>query len=264
MASNRRDKTGTDRANPKSGPPKAAGRAFSTVRPESLIVAASIAGVLLAILIALGPLTPVLLAAPAVPFYYRAMKAGARVAAFKLAVRWSLTVFVTVALVAGFVSGRTERAVPLAARTQTAIQNWIGTADASPPADYLQLIGSLVIFAAVALLTGGAGGFVVGALGLASSACGAAYLFQRGDNLFHVLIIAVPPWLVCLFAACLFLLVPISSPFFSRLFGRPERTDGLDLRRYVYLGVGLLLGSLLLRLAVAGIWEGLTQRWTVP
>ena len=263
MAAKRQNGIRPDSAKPKTGQVKARSRADSARRAYNLMVGLSITGVLLAILIAVKPLTPILLAAPIVPFYYRAMKAGAYQAAFGLAVRWALSVFITVALTGGFMTARTEKAVPFAARTQTAIQSWVGTADAPPPADYIHLAGGLVIFAAAVLVSGGAGGFVVGALGLASSAFGAAYLFQRGDNLFQVLIIAVPPWLLCLFGSCLFLLVPIAVPFFNRLSGRPEATDGLDLRRHIYLGVGLLLGSMLLRLAVAGIWAGLTQRWTV-
>jgi hypothetical protein len=247
----------------KTGPDRARGPAAAVHREGNLLVGLSIVGALLAILISIKPLTPVLLAAPILPFYYRAMRKGAYQTAFNLALRWILTVFVTVMLLGGFLSSRTERAVPFAAQTQTAILNWIETADAPPPADYFYLAVGLVIFAAASLVSGGSGGFVVGALGLASSACGAAFLFQQGSNIFQVLIIAVPPWLLCLFGASLFLLVPITVPFFNRLAGRPETTGGLNLRRTIYLGVGLLAVSFLLRLTVAGIWAELTQRWTV-
>jgi hypothetical protein len=287
VTSNRRDKIGRNGSRPKSGqfqaadqapptgrvkatvgiratgPDKAAGRTPPASQAVNLLIGLTIAAVLLAVLIALGPLTPFLLAAPIVPFYFRAMKAGARGTAFKMAFRWSLTVLVTVSLFAGFLADRTKEAVPFADRTQTAIQSWLTSADGSPPADYLQLVVGLALFGAAAVLSGGAGGFVVGALGLAGSACGAAYLFQRGDNIFHILIVAVPPWLLCLYAAGLFLLVPITIPFFHRMSGRAETGDGLNVQRHIYLGVGLLAGSLLLRLLAAGIWAGLVKRWTI-
>jgi hypothetical protein len=263
VVSNQRKAINPDSTKSKTGSDKASGQAVSVRGTGNLSVGLSIVGALLAILIAFKPLTPVLLAVPILPFYYRAMRKGAYQTAFSLTLRWILTVFVTIMLFGGFLSDRTEKAVPFATQTQTAIQNWTETVDAPPPADYIYLAGGLVIFAAAALVSGGAGGFVVGALGLASSACGAAFLFQRGGNIFQVLIIAVPPWLLCLFGACLFLMVPITVPFFNRLSGRPETSDGLNLRHTIYLGLGLLAGSLLLRLTVAGIWAGLTQRWTV-
>jgi hypothetical protein len=231
--------------------------------PGNLVVGLTIIATMLAVLIAMEFLTPVLLAAPVIPFFYRCMKNGDRRTAFGLALRWGLTVFITVALIGGFNSERTEKAVPLSDQYQTAVQKWIAMSDVPPPGDYTQLAGALLIFAAAVLFSGGLGGFVVGALGLASLAYGAAYLFQNGDNIFHVLIIAVPLWLSCLVVACLFLLVPLAEPFYQRLVGERDSSGGPDLRRYVFLGLGFVLAGILLRLTLSGLWLELTQRWTI-
>jgi hypothetical protein len=230
---------------------------------ENLVVGAGILSVFLSILIAVKVITPLLLTAAIFPFFLHAMQKGRHSRAVRLTARWAITVFVCVVIAGGFVSARAEKTFPYAGQSVDAIEDWIAGTTDTPPADFKMLVGGGLAFALAAAVSGGALGFILASLALGGSACGSAFLFQQGDNIFHIVLIAVQPWLLCLFAAGIFLVVPAAFPLLQRLPQTTAPADRRSLLRLACLGAGLFLLSILLRLTTAGAWKSLTERWTI-
>ena len=136
--------------------------------------------VFLSILIAVKVITPILLTAAIFPFFLHVMKRGLHRRAVILTARWAITVFVCVVVTAGFVSTRAEKAFPYAEQSVDVIEDWIAGTNDTPPADFKLLLAGGLAFAAAAAVSGGAVGFLLASLVLASSACGSAFLFQQG------------------------------------------------------------------------------------
>ncbi len=233
----------------------------------NLVVFAGAFSVLLSIVIGLQLLTPVLLGASGFPFLYTAMKKGLYRRAVALTTRWAITVYLSFLILSAFVPDRAGKCIPFAAKYVDTLRSWIGEAAGAPPVDYSYLLLGIAGFVVAAALTRGALALILGGIALSSSAFGALYLFRQGDNIFHILIVALTPWQLCLFAAALLLLVPAASlSFLPRHRSAAETKATPDkhlLRLYAYVGSGLFLLSLILRLATAETWRALTDRWTL-
>jgi len=230
---------------------------------DNLVVGASILGVLLSILIAVKFITPIFLTAAIVPFFLQAMRKGLHRRAAILTARWAITVFICVVITGGFVTSRAEKTFPYAKQSVHDIQDWIAGTNDVPPADFKLLLAGGLAFTAAALVSGGVLGFILASLLIGGSACGSAYMFQQGDNIFHILVIAVQPWLLCLFAAGIFLIIPAAYPTLHRFLHKTAPADKKGLLRFVYAGAGLFILSILLRLTTMEAWRALTERWTV-
>ncbi|NIM20534.1 MAG: hypothetical protein GTO51_09935 [Candidatus Latescibacteria bacterium] len=233
-----------------------------TKRAGSFVVGLSCISVLLSIIIAFKVLTPLLLTLPIFPFFLSALRRQRRREAVDLTMRWAATIFICSVLAGGFVPGRAERSFLFASRSADAFEEWIGSVEGAPPADFGYLLGGGLIFLAAALPSGGALGFIIGSIALASSGYGAAYAFRHGDNIFHIVLIALPPWQWSLFIGCLFLLVPVVLVV-NRFYPSGESKRAEDVRFYAYVGAGFYVLSFILRLATAGLWKTITERWTV-
>lgn len=230
---------------------------------ENLVVGASIVSVFLSILIAVKAVTPILLTAAIFPFFLHVMKRGMHGRATRLTARWAITVFVCVVIAGGFVSARAEKTFPYAKSSVNALEDWIAGTNKTPPADYKILLGGGLAFAVAAAVSGGILGFILASLALGSSACASAFLFQQGDNIFHIILIAVQPWLLCFFAACVFFMVPAAFPILQRLLHKDAPSNKQGLLRFVYFGAALFVLCIVLRLTTAGVWKALTERWTI-
>jgi hypothetical protein len=230
---------------------------------DNLVVGASILSVFLSILIAVKVITPILLTAAIFPFFLHVMKKGLHGKAVVLTARWAITVFASVVITAGFVSARAEKTFPYAEKSVDVIEDWIAGTNDTPPADFKLLLAGGLAFTAAAAVSGGVVGFLLASLVLASSACGSAFLFQRGDNIFHIVLIAVQPWLLCLFAAGVFIIVPVAYPLLNRFLRVSIPSNKKTLMRFIYAGAGLFILSILLRLTTAETWRSLTERWTI-
>ncbi len=237
--------------------------AVVVLNAETIVVGAGSLSIVLSILFVLKPLTPILIAASVFPSFYSAMKKCLFRKALGLVVRWAVTIFLVSMIAGGFNPVRTEKSIPLAKQSVEIIHSWITEKDGAPPANYDYLIGGALVFTAATVISGGAVGFIVGALALASSGYAASYLFRQGDNIFHVLLIAMPPWHLSLFVACILLAVPAAFLFYNRFFKTEESHDRRNILFYTYIGSGLLLLSLVFRVAMAGIWKGFAESWTV-
>ncbi|MCZ6767029.1 MAG: hypothetical protein O7D32_08860 [bacterium] len=228
------------------------------------IVLATVGAVVLATLFAVNWITPVIHAAAAAPFFFRAMRRRAHSWALVLAARWAVALFSSILVLGVFLPDRMIRSLPMAATTVETVQLWVSGGGA-PPANYGFLLWGLALFLGATVTTGGIGGFVVGSIAIGGTASGALYIERHGYNLIQTAFVAVPIWQWMTLLAGIALLVPASLPFYRRVF--PDLDGGIEnrtlLKRYMYAGAGLFALSLVLRLTTEGLWRSLIDRWTV-
>jgi hypothetical protein len=241
------------------------GSASSLIKSSgNKMVLLTIASVILSVLIGLRALSPILHVAALFPFYYASMKQHRHSVTLVLAIRWTVALFVTILVVGAFVPSRTAASLPFSDSTVAALSSWLADSQSPPPADYPYLLWGMAVFLAGSVVSGGLIGLIVGSLALGSTAFGALFLFEHGTNVLVIALTAVPLWQWCLFAGGAFCLVPTALPFFER-FLKIERVAEARyvLMTYLYIGAGFFLASLILRLAIAGLWHRLLQRVTV-
>jgi len=228
------------------------------------MVLLTIAAVVVSTVIGKRALSPILHVAAIFPFYYSAMKEQRHRRCLALVMRWAAALFVTTVLAGVFAPSRVTASLPFGDRAVAVLSNWLATSQSQPAADYSYILWGLAVFLVGTAVSGGLIGLLVGSVALGGAACGALYLFENGNNVLQIAISALPPWQLSLFACGAFCLLPTSLPFFER-FLKIERVaeSKQALLTYLYIGAGFFVVSLILRLALAGMWQHLLQRWTI-
>jgi len=209
-------------------------------------------------------ITPVIHAAAAAPFFFKAVRGRSYSWALVLAARWSIALFFSILILGVFLPDRMVQSLPMAASTVATVESWVRDGGA-PPANYGFILWGLALFLGATVISGGLGGFVVGSIAIGAAASGALYIERHGYNLIQTAFIAVPMWQWMILFAGIALLVPASLPFYRRVF--PEADSSTEhqtlLNRCMYAGAGLFALGIVLRLTTAGLWRSLIDRWTV-
>jgi hypothetical protein len=228
------------------------------------MVLATVASVVLAVLIQVGALSPLLFTAAVFPFFYRSLRRSDHRFGVSLVFRWGVALFFSLLIVGVFLPDRLGAALPLSGDAVRTVESWIREARTAPPADTGYLLWGMLAFLVASVLSGGLLGFILGAVAVGAAAYCALFVFRHGLNLFQIGFVAVPVWQLCLFVAGAFLLVPASVIVFERFFHIEKRTEDWErLRQYMYLGAGFFAMSIVLRYLTAGAWRALIERWTV-
>ncbi len=227
------------------------------------MVLMTIASVFLSTIVAVKFLSPLFHTLAILPFFYATMREHSHQRSLTLVIRWALALLVTTIAIGAFVPGRVVESLPFAERTALAIEGWL-IHDAAPPASYGYILWGTAVFVVATGASGGILAFILGSIALTGAASGALFLFENGVNIVQVAVIAIPIWQWSLFAACASLLVPAALPVFEFLF-KAERVmeERRILLNYIYVGAGLFLLAVLLRLATADIWRQAVLRWTI-
>lgn len=226
------------------------------------IALATIASVVLTTVFAVGFVTPLVHTLAIFPFVYAAQRRGDPVWAATIVARWMIALFLGTMVAGVFAPDRVIASVPFGEGSVASFQAWI--ADGGPvPIRWTHLLWGIAGFFALSLASGGVLGIALTSVALTTTAVGALFLFRHGFNVLQISLVAVPAWQWCLLAAVPFLLVPTSAIFFQRVLGVERDADSLVVSRIqLYVGAGLLATSLLLRVALAGPWRDLLDRWT--
>jgi hypothetical protein len=181
-----------------------------------------------------------------------------------LVFRWAVTLFLSLLALGVFLPGRLGAALPMSGEAVRAMEMWIQTQGASPPADVKYLLWGMFAFLVASVASGGLLGFIIAGVALGGAACAALFVCRHGFNIFQIGLVAIPIWQLALFIAGAFLLVPMSAFVFERFFHIEKRVEDWErLRRYMYIGAGLFALSVALRYAAAGLWRTLLEKWTV-
>ena len=225
-----------------------------------LLAKTFVAGVV-AVFISMPVLTPLLITLPFIP---RLFGAGERPVGIDTLWRWALTVFGAVACCYAFDANRVAGSAMFGSANLENLSAWIAGSGGHAPAGFAYLLLSMLVFAVATVATLGVGGLVVLSALVSSAAVTAAYLYAAGHNIVQITLIAVSPWQLALFAAMLFLQVPLSA--FSRQIlvnRKPGAFQWQPFNRQLVVGGLLFATSLILRVAAAGGYATLVRRWTV-
>lgn len=229
----------------------------------NLMVLLTIASTLMATMIGVPWITPILHASAVFPFYYRAMKQHRHRLTLALITRWAGAAFVTTMVLGAFVPSRVQDSLLFSAVTIRVVENWLAAIQGPPPADYPYILWGLAAFLAGSMVSGGLLGFILASVAMGTAASGALFLFEQGNNVIQMMIVAVPPWQWTALACAGFLMVPAARLFFDR-FVHAERVA--EERRvivvFMYAGGACFALAVLLRWATADAFRNLLLRWT--
>lgn len=219
------------------------------------IVVYTVGSVVLSTLIGHPIVSTLLHVAAVIPLYYASMRRNLHHLSMSIVIRWGVTLAMTLVCVGVFAPARVASSTLFSDAASETLRSWL-MGSGSPPANYAyQLWGMMAFFAGTAV-SGGLLGLILLSVAVESSAWGALFLFEHGTNIIPIALTAIPLWQWLLFVSAEVLLVPVAIPVFERLF-KPDRVaEGREvLRRYLIVGGGLFLLSLLLRLSLAGTWQ---------
>jgi hypothetical protein len=229
----------------------------------NVMVLLTIASVLVSTLVGVPWITPILHVGAVFPFYFRAMKQHRHRSSLALIARWAAAAFMTTMLLGAFVPGKVEESLLFSSASARVVESWL-TSQGSPPANYPYLLWGLVAFLAGTVVSGGLAGFLMGSVAIGAAASGALFVFAHGNNVFQMMIVAIPPWQWSAFGCAAFLMVPAARPFFDR-FVQTERVaeEKRVMVVFMYAGASCFLLSIILRWATAGALHDLVRRWTI-
>jgi len=243
-------------------PPKS--KAASRVAVENgRLVGLTLAGTVLSLVIALPPLSPLLLTAPIVRPLLRRGRKGNPTAATGALWRWALTVFVTILVSAAFVRDRMLSAFPFASEAANTMNQAISGAGGAP-VGFGEIVLGTVAFVALAAASMGLAACLIMSIALGTAAAAASVLFTHGNNVLLISLVACPPWQWAQFAAAALAFVPAVAVGGAKLYGiRVPVEAGEWLKRRAVIAGGLFLAAVLLRLILAGPYLALIRKWTV-
>jgi len=243
--------------------------AAADARPKTpthtnLLVGTTVAASILSVIISFAPLTPVLVTAPLAYVLLKRAKLPDHRLVTVVVLRWALTVFFTALVASAFVTDRVAASFPYAASAAAVMTALITGSTHSAPAGFLYIAAGMAAFVLAGFFTVGIAGYVLWAGALGVSAAAAASLYALGNNLVQVTLIALPPWQIAFFAACIYAAAPVTSASRRFLYRKNDAgNDWKDIRFYVLTAAGLFVLSLLLRAAVSGIYLNLVRHWSI-
>ncbi len=248
---------------PTAPTPNGDGQAPGGLDAGNAMVLLTIASVVVSTAVGVPWVTTILHVGAVFPFYYRAMKQHRHRSSLALVGRWAAAAFSCTMVLGAFAPSRVEGSLFFSSAAVRIIENWLTKPQASPPADYAYLLGGLAAFLAGTLVTGGLLGLAIASLALGAAASGALSLFEHGNNVLQIAVVAIPPWQWSMFASAGFFIVPTARLFFDR-FVRTERVaeEKRVIITLVYAGAACVVLSVLIRWATADAFHNLVRRWT--
>jgi hypothetical protein len=231
----------------------------------NIVISAGIVSVLLSAIIGVGFLTPILIALPLLPFFFGAMKDKKYDVAMRHSVRWLITVFLCIAVLSVYVPHRAQTSIPFAHEAVEHFTGWISGSAARAPFGPLEILLGILAVVVSSLLTGGLVTVLGGSIGLCTATYLLAYIVRHGDNIVHVGLIGLPPWILSFVLSGIFLLVPASSFFYDKIKrdGKKGKAQSQALRKYALWGAAFFLLSLVSYFALHGIWNSLIKSCTI-
>jgi hypothetical protein len=233
-------------------------------RQGTWIIFGGIVAVVLSVASGMSFLTPVLTGAALGPFFYGAMKRNDLRNAFSLTARWAVSVFITSCIVCMYLPGRTVASIPFADTMIRSFTTWLSGGSNGAPFGPAMMLGGVLLFVVLSLVSGG----LAAILACGGAICGAAGVFshmmRHGDNIFHITLLGLPPWIIAFALSVLFLVVPTALPFYKRIHGNAStEADTAIWRTYAIIGAALALAGIVLYLTLNSTWNTLLNACTV-
>jgi hypothetical protein len=233
------------------------------VKENGRVVTLTVAAVVLSIVISVPFLSPLLLTAPIVRPLIRRIRSGDVGNTDGAFLRWAITLFVSILVSAAFVRDRMVASFPFASDAARVAELTLAGID-GPPAGFVYLVVGIVAFVVLAAASLGIAACLLGSIALAVSAVVASVIYAYGTNVVLITLVAIPPWQWALFAASTLAFTPATILGGSRFYGIDAGSVAWEgLKRRSMIIAGLIVLSVVLRLALAGPYVSLVRNWTV-
>jgi hypothetical protein len=203
---------------------------------------------------------PALLAAPLVPPFVAAVRRGRRGRAFAAALLWAASLALAATSVSMRRPAEAERAIWRARAYAEETIEWVRTgegAEADPGAFVPRHLLELAAFAALALLTAGVGGLVLGAALLNYMSFYVAALW-RLSGAPAALLLGWPPWALVRVLAYIAIGTALAGPLAARGLAPNERPPFA--RRLLALGLAGVVLDLALKSTLPPLWRQILLR----
>jgi hypothetical protein len=196
------------------------------------------------------------------PFYIRLVLAGRRRQAVVLVLLWALFMSQAVIVAATVFPNRTGAAVMSGPEYKGEMFSWISTGEGkeSSPRQFIpEHARDLVIFALLALVTGGFGALVLGAVLLNYMNFYVAQLLASADHPVATAFLAWQPYAIIRVVAYIILATALTEIFLAVAVKRPARWDKVV--KYAAAGVALALADVIIKAFAAPLWAAML-RWS--
>ncbi|MBI4720160.1 MAG: hypothetical protein HY770_02815 [Chitinivibrionia bacterium] len=228
------------------------------------IIIASVAAVVLSVAMEASFMTPFLTGAALGPFFYGAMRKNDLRSALSLTARWAVSVFIASCIVCLYLPERTAGSIPFADTMIRAVTEWLSGTSHGAPFGPAMILGGVLVFAVLSLLSGGMAAILAGGGAVSGAACVFSHLMRHGENIVQVTLVGMPPWIIAFAFSVLFIMVPAARPFYRRIHrgasGDPETTAW---RTYAIIGAAFGFAGVILHLALGGAWNTVLNACTV-
>jgi hypothetical protein len=223
-----------------------------------LIVPATFLAAALALAAGVPWLFPLICAAPACVHLWRCLARGSRAAAFGGLLLWAAALAICGTAAGFFQEERAARAILHGTAYAEEMRAWIatGVGRESDPARFVpQHLLHLAIFAALALITAGAGALVMGSalLGYMSFYVGSLARGAAGCAPLATALLAWNPWSLVRIVSFIALGVVLSEPMLARWRGSGPTSAGRGL--WIAAGLAGIVADMLLKAALAPAWR---------
>jgi hypothetical protein len=252
----------------KKSAPDGAGRKKSRrsrlARENAGLAGLGFAAVVLSVMVSFQPLSPFLVAAPAVWPLRRRIVAGQPESATGGLIRWAVSVFLSILVCAVFVKDRVLSSFPFAGAAADLAERMLA-GESVAPAGFLYIVAGLAGFVALSAVSLGIGACMLASVAIGAAAGVTIVLYVHGTNLLLITLVALPPWQWLMFAAAVLLFAPAAGTGARLIYRKQTETaDGNRVKRQLYTAGALVLISVLVRTVLAGPWISLVRMWTVP
>lgn len=233
-------------------------------RHGAWIVFGGAGAVVLSVALGMSFVTPVLTAAALAPFFFGAMRKNDLRLAFSLTARWCMSVFIASFILCAYLPERTIGSMPFADAMIRAFTAWLSGVSGGAPFGPAMMLGGVLSFAVLSLVSGGMAAILAGGGAVCGAACVFAHMMRHGDNILHLALLGLPPWIIAFALSVLFTVVPAALPFYRRIRGsRTIEGNAAVWKRYAATGAALVLAGVVLYLALNGAWRTLLNACTL-
>ncbi len=207
-------------------------------------------------------ITPFIMTAPVLIFVLRSDDSRSTTMMRELAWRWMATTLVAVLIATAFVPGRAASSFLFGPELSASVPRFLAGVG-SAPWSVLWLLGMSLLFVLGTVLSGGIAGWILAGTFVCAAAISGSAVFGFSHNILQSAFIALSPWQWVFLAGLWFLLDPLSRFSQARVLRRGATFDFSRHKRPIVWGGGLILLSIILRIALVAPYASLARKLTI-
>jgi hypothetical protein len=208
-------------------------------------------------------LLPVIQAIAIFPLYFCLLSRAAWRQTASVMIIWALLVAIWVGLTSHYQPTLMESSILNAGAYRDEMFHWISTGVGPEGSIRLflpQHALHFLVFSLLTLLSAGFLGLVMGSVLMNYMAYYVGVLLLEAESVNNVLLLAWPPWAMIRVGGFIVFAMALSMLTFRRFC--PSVMERRKIRNYALLGLGMLVVDVILKWALAGIWQDSLKRFT--